>query len=300
MSYKSSKFYNKCIYSTENQEEELLNAFEVEKKRIDSTNNLEIQSALDIAKSVEKELKKLVNDSKNFKNIRSKVGRYLITHVQPIISRLESGNLLDNDVIIENNLDELSNMKQKYTKGLEHELVAIVKIKDKQTGLSFEKIFTKDRIGDNVTRIRIEDPYMITKEQTNILYLFILAMKNTYDSLEYIEVKTKINPGKSDIFKELNTEDSKSTKAELLIKERDMIRSNLEIIKNKCKEKGIDFKFTFGDSTMHDRRIFFNSGVIAYLGRGLSIYYFDSFKDGRHIHELPCKECDILILRSKD
>lgn len=162
----------------------------------------------------------------------------------------------------DDNDSDLSGVQQVGTIKFQREFVDVVEIRKNQKDLPFEKIFTKNRIGNNVTQILIEDPYIITKDQTISLYFFIIAMKSIYDTLEYVEIKTKINPGRTKIFEELSQKFQEYTRSELIKKEREVARENLVSIQNKCKEKGINLSFTFGSSTMHDRRILY---VFLYL-----------------------------------
>uniref|UniRef100_A0A0K0F5Y7 MIT_C domain-containing protein n=1 Tax=Strongyloides venezuelensis TaxID=75913 RepID=A0A0K0F5Y7_STRVS len=297
MSCKRGAFKFKLLHSFESQEEELSNELEVQKKRLESINELESESALKIAREVESNLKRLFGDSKNFRNVRSKIGRCLTNDVQPTITRLVNGNNLGRETV--NNLGT-SNGKDVDSKPWRLEFVEIIQIRENETGFPFEKIFTKERVGPEVTQILIEDPYLVTRQQVMVLYIFILAMKHTFSNLEYVEVKTKSNPGRTDVYRDLSRKFPELDGSQLIIREFETINVNLNYVKDKCKGRGVRFHFGFGNSSMHERRIFFNSGVVAHPGRGLSIYRIDYFNPGRAFNDVPCKECNIPIFRLKD
>uniref|UniRef100_A0A0N5BWZ2 MIT_C domain-containing protein n=1 Tax=Strongyloides papillosus TaxID=174720 RepID=A0A0N5BWZ2_STREA len=143
-----------------------------------------------------------------------------------------------------------------------------VEINEDDTGYSFSKIFGRC-IDDNITAVRIEDPYIKSKSQTINFTAFCEFLVKSAKNLKMISLKT----GSSDC--------------------NDMLQN----LKGSLNEKNIVLEINFGD--FHDRLIRFNNGWEVDLGRGLDIYKYSppgaiGFTD---FSFRKCKKCRIRIFK---
>uniref|UniRef100_A0A0K0DZM3 MIT_C domain-containing protein n=1 Tax=Strongyloides stercoralis TaxID=6248 RepID=A0A0K0DZM3_STRER len=295
------------LHSTNKEENDLLERLEVQKKRVELTNNFPREVGIRILESTKNDLKIIYKDSKKFTHIRKMIKSFykdtviskmkelsedeIITDIDdprfnfyPIFSDEE---VKEEDEIVNNDTVE----KKKWDS---YELIEIINIKEDQKGITFEDIFTKKRVGPNVSQVLIEDPYLHTKEQIRVLYQFILAMRFTFGEFSQIKVRTKKPSGVSTIYSHFREKYPNYTKDQILEIEHNMVVKNLTYLKVQCNKKNIDFDYSF-EQHMHDRVILFNSGKMATLGRGLSIYRMHSYKNALPWNTLPCKECRIQI-----
>ncbi|CEF62145.1 Hypothetical protein SRAE_1000041900 [Strongyloides ratti] len=172
------------IYSDNKEENEILTEFEIQKKRLMCTENCSRELGLRIAQGVRLNLKDIYKDSKKFNNTQKKIKKFIREEVEPLIRKLSNEEIITDiddprfnfypefsdeedenkeefKLIVDNSI-----IKKKWNN---YELIEIIDIKEGQTGLTFEKIFNKSRIGANVTQILIEDPYLHSKKQNFVM-----------------------------------------------------------------------------------------------------------------------------------
>uniref|UniRef100_A0A0K0FQ98 MIT_C domain-containing protein n=1 Tax=Strongyloides venezuelensis TaxID=75913 RepID=A0A0K0FQ98_STRVS len=322
------KNVNNRLFTFSNGEAKFREEFADHKERMQRASGCTPRLYLLIARNVKEDLKKLFKETRQFKSLRLEIRQYVIDEVHPTIKRLskeeeekekkgEEKNIVtdvedpkfnfypnsseeekeddeEEKVVVEENEEEGERLK----KWPCYEPVEIIDIKENQTGLTFEKIFTKERIGDNVTQVLLEDPYLHTRDQLRVLMRFILSMRYTYNEFCQIHVRTKLNSGRSFIYRYLKEKHPEYTHARLIEMEHDEIDQNLIYVKKKCADKGIEFTYKFV-SSMHDRLIIFNSGIMAIPGRGIGIYQMSDTRFVKDWDRLRCKGCRIQIHRLK-
>uniref|UniRef100_A0A0N5BD05 MIT_C domain-containing protein n=1 Tax=Strongyloides papillosus TaxID=174720 RepID=A0A0N5BD05_STREA len=312
------------LFTFSNGEAKFREEFADHKERMRRANGCSPGLNLILAKNVKEDLKKLFKEAKEFKGLRLEIRQFVKDEVHPTIKRLSKEeeerkdkkkdpvtdiedpkfnfypNFSEDEDDEEENVPEDENEEKsgKIKKWPGYEPVEIIDIEEGQTGITFERLFTKERIGDNVTQILLEDPYLHTREQLRVLMRFILSMKFTYNEFCQIHVRTKLNTGRSIIFNYLKEKYPEYTHARLIQMEYDEITQNLIFVKKRCADKGIDFSYNFV-SNMHDRLIIFNSGIIAIPGRGLGIYQMSDTRYVKEWDRLRCKGCRIQINRLK-
>ena len=150
-------------------------------------------------------------------------------------------------------------------------------IRENQTGISFEKVFSPYLAGS--TKIRLEDPYIRLPYQMNLLLEFCSMLMNTKNDDEEIELHVVTWNEPDEMINE-STE-------------------NLDEITETVFDMGIKLTYEFNPNT-HDRFIQSNNGWKIILGRGLDVYQRPEGRfniAGLRQDKRQCKSCEITYVR---
>uniref|UniRef100_A0A0K0FQA1 Uncharacterized protein n=1 Tax=Strongyloides venezuelensis TaxID=75913 RepID=A0A0K0FQA1_STRVS len=200
------KNVNIILFTFSNGETKFREEFADLKERIQWASGCSPGLYLQIAKNVKEDLKKLFKQAREFKDLLLEIRQYVMDEVNPTIKRLSKEerkggkknfitdmedpkfNFYPNSTEEEDDEEEKVVMEEgeRLKKWPGYKPVEIIDIKENQMGLTFEKIFTKERIGDNVTQVLLEDPYLHTRKQLRVLMRFILSMRYTYNNFHKI------------------------------------------------------------------------------------------------------------------
>jgi ATP-dependent Lon protease len=151
-----------------------------------------------------------------------------------------------------------------------------VSLKDNQTGISYQKLFSDYLRG--ATKITLQDPYIRLPYQFKNLLEFCGMLDSLKEPDQEIELEVVT----------FNTADHLQDSAD-----------NFEELKENLQDLGIHLSYRF-DAQLHDRSIYANNGWKVSLGRGLDI--FDRIEGRFNIADIDqtrrkCKACDITFLR---
>ncbi|XP_028656454.1 MIT domain-containing protein 1 [Erpetoichthys calabaricus] len=123
-----------------------------------------------------------------------------------------------------------------------------IKIKENDTGYSFERVF-KPYISENLTEVYVEDPYIRSIHQLYNFLRFCEMLLKASCKVKTIRLLTSLDEGE-------NASQQKSALYE---------------IEESLKVHGIVLTTEYS-STIHDREIRFNNGWIIKIGRGLDYF----------------------------
>jgi len=150
-------------------------------------------------------------------------------------------------------------------------------IRENQTGISFEKVFSPYLVGS--AKIRLEDPYIRLPYQMNLLLEFCSMLMNTKNDDEEIELHVVTWNEPDEMINE-STE-------------------NLDEITETVFDMGIKLTYEFNPNT-HDRFIQSDNGWKIILGRGLDVYQKPEGRfniAGLRQDKRQCKTCEITYVR---
>jgi ATP-dependent Lon protease len=150
-------------------------------------------------------------------------------------------------------------------------------IRENQTGISFEKVFSPYLVGS--AKIRLEDPYIRLPYQMNLLLEFCSMLMNTKNDDEEIELHVVTWNEPDEMINE-STE-------------------NLDEITETVFDMGIKLTYEFNPNT-HDRFIQSDNGWKIILGRGLDVYQKPEGRfniAGLRQDKRQCKTCEITYVK---
>jgi ATP-dependent Lon protease len=150
-------------------------------------------------------------------------------------------------------------------------------IRENQTGISFEKVFSPYLVGS--AKIRLEDPYIRLPYQMNLLLEFCSMLMNTKNDDEEIELHVVTWNEPDEMINE-STE-------------------NLDEITETVFDMGIKLTYEFNPNT-HDRFIQSDNGWKIILGRGLDVYQKPEGRfniAGLRQDKRQCKTCKITYVK---
>uniref|UniRef100_A0A0N4ZVK7 MIT_C domain-containing protein n=1 Tax=Parastrongyloides trichosuri TaxID=131310 RepID=A0A0N4ZVK7_PARTI len=271
-----------------------------------------------ICKEIQKKLKKLFNMCDHFPSLKNSIENFDREYIIPLFKKIIITDIEDenfnfypdssDDEKDENkdkfiNIDRNNSCTKKSTNELnkrnskDFELIEFLEIYDNQIGVTFQSIFTKERIGHHVSSLNIQDPYLCTQNQITLLFKFIQVIKRLYPELRKIDVQTQVPGGRTIIYKDLQKKHPESCHQSLLAKEMEVIMKNLNDCRDACKKYfdiAFDYQFVI---RMHDRHIEFDNHTIAILGRGLDIFCLKRHERKPNWEQLRCRGCKIHFLR---